>query len=130
MIIQLSRPKKSCTVALRDAHKTNKSMNDTLSDEEMTAVQDILIGQLNVGREQLTPEARIEEDLGADSLDKVEITMKLEGRFDLTIPDEDAEKIETVGELGEALAALLERASCPERGTRFAAEARAHAKAE
>jgi len=89
---------------------------NTLSDEQTAAVQDIIIGQLTVAREQLHPEARVMGDLGADSLDIMEITMKLEERFNLTIPDEEAEKVETVEELYQAVAALLERASCPEHG--------------
>jgi acyl carrier protein len=76
----------------------------------MTRVQDILIDQLHVSREQITPEARIEADLGADSLDMVEIAMKAEEEFSLTLPDEDAEKIATVEDLYEAVGALLGRA--------------------
>lgn len=87
-------------------------MSGTLSDKQVTAVQDILIEKLNVAREQLTPEARIMADLGADSLDVVEISLALEEQFNLTIPDPDeqTEKTETVGELYQELAALLERA--------------------
>jgi len=98
-------------VALRNAHKTNKTMNDILSDKQMAVVQDILIKQLDITRAHITPEARIMGDLGADSLDIMEITMTLEERFNFTIPDDETERIETVGELYESVAALLERAS-------------------
>jgi acyl carrier protein len=84
-------------------------MTATLTDKEMTKVQDILINQLQVNREQLTPDARIMEDLGADSLDMVEIAMKAEEEFNLTLPDDEAEKIATVEDLYEAVGMLLGR---------------------
>ncbi len=84
-------------------------MTDTLSDTEMTKVQDILIDQLEVKREQITPEARIMADLGADSLDMVEIAMKAEEQFGSTLPDEEAEKVVTVEDLYEAVGTLLGR---------------------
>ncbi len=55
----------------------------------------------------MTPDARLEEDLGADSLDIVEITMSVDERFNISVPDEVAEKVSTVGDLFEALADLL-----------------------
>ena len=85
-------------------------MTDTLTDTEMTRVQDILMHQLQINREQIKPEARIMADLGADSLDMVEIAMKAEEEFNLTLPDEEAEKIVTVGDLYEAVGTLLRRA--------------------
>jgi acyl carrier protein len=84
-------------------------MTTTLTDKEMTKVQDILINQLQIHREQVTPEARIMEDLGADSLDMVEIAMKAEEEFNLTLPDDEAEKIATVEDLYEAVGMLLGR---------------------
>ena len=84
-------------------------MTDTLTDTEMTKVQDILIDQLHINREQIKPEARIMADLGADSLDMVEIAMKAEEAFSLTLPDDEAEKIVTVDDLYEAVGALLGR---------------------
>ena len=84
-------------------------MTDTLTDMEMTKVQDILIHQLGIERDQITPEARIMADLQADSLDMVEIAMKAEEEFGLTLPDEEAEKIVTVDDLYEAVGKLLER---------------------
>jgi acyl carrier protein len=84
-------------------------MTDTLTETEMTKVQDILIQQLQVSREQIKPEAGIIADLGADSLDMVEIAMKAEDEFSLTLPDEEAEKIVTVDDLYEAVGKLLGR---------------------
>jgi len=85
-------------------------MTDTLTDTETTKVQDILIDQLHINREQIKPEARIMADLGADSLDMVEIAVKAEEEFSLTLPDDEAEKIVTVDDLYEAVGTLLGRA--------------------
>jgi len=82
-------------------------MKDILSERDTKAVLDILVEQLGVQEAQLTSEARLEEDLGADSLTKVEIIMALEDRFELTIPDEESEKVSTVGDLFEVLGELL-----------------------
>jgi acyl carrier protein len=84
-------------------------MTDTLTDTETTKVQDILIDQLHINRAQIKPEARIMADLGADSLDMVEIAMKAEEEFSLTLPDDEAEKIVTVDDLYEAVGTLLGR---------------------
>ena len=84
-------------------------MTDTLTETEMTKVQDILMEQLQVTREQIKPEARIMEDLGADSLDMVEIAMKTEEEFRFTLPDDEAEKVATVDDLYEAVGKLLGR---------------------
>ena len=84
-------------------------MTDTLTDTEMTKVQDILIDQLHINREQITPEARIIADLQADSLDMVEIAMKSEEEFGFTLPDDEAEKIVTVDDLYEEVGKLLGR---------------------
>ena len=59
-------------------------------------VKDIIVEQLGVKPDQVTPEAKFIEDLGADSLDTVELIMALEEEFEIEIPDEDAEKITTV----------------------------------
>ncbi len=61
-------------------------------------VKEIVVEQLGVSEEQVVPEAKFIEDLGADSLDTVELVMALEEEFGAEIPDEDAEKITTVGE--------------------------------
>lgn len=61
-------------------------------------VKEIIAKELEVEQKQLSPEARFIEDLGADSLDIVELVMELEEEFGLEIPDEDADKIKTVGD--------------------------------
>jgi len=61
-------------------------------------VKDIIAEELGVEREKLTKEASFMEDLGADSLDTVELVMAFEKEFDIDIPDEEAEKLRTVGD--------------------------------
>ncbi|HSE28945.1 MAG TPA: acyl carrier protein [Gemmatimonadales bacterium] len=61
-------------------------------------VKDIIVEELGVEREKLTAEASFMEDLGADSLDTVELVMAFEKEFDIDIPDEEAEKLRTVGD--------------------------------
>ncbi len=62
-------------------------------------IQDIIIEQLGVTADQVTPEAKFIEDLGADSLDTVELVMALEEEFGLEIPDDEAEKLQSVGDV-------------------------------
>lgn len=62
-------------------------------------VQKIIVERLGVDAEEVTPEASFKDDLGADSLDVVELVMELEDEFNLEISDEDAEKVTTVGEV-------------------------------
>ena len=69
-------------------------------------VTQIIIDQLGCAREQVVPEASFIDDLGADSLDIVELVMALEEAFDVEIPDEDAERIQTIG---DAVAYLTEK---------------------
>ena len=87
-------------------------MNNILSEKDTKAVFDILVEQLGVQQAQLTPDARLQEDLGADSLTLVEITIVLEERFNLSIPDEVWERVSTVADVFETLAELLGK---PER---------------
>ncbi len=61
-------------------------------------VKEIIAKELEVDIKQLQPEAKFIEDLGADSLDIVELVMALEEEFGLDIPDEDADKLKTVGD--------------------------------
>jgi len=62
-------------------------------------VKDIIIEQLGVNAEQVTPGASFIEDLGADSLDTVELVMAFEEEFGVEVPDEDAEKLQSVGDV-------------------------------
>lgn len=66
------------------------------NDEIFTKVQDIVSKQLEKDKEEIKPESNFANDLGADSLDTVELVMALEEEFDIEIPDEQAEKISTV----------------------------------
>jgi acyl carrier protein len=61
-------------------------------------VKEIIINELGVDAEKVTPEASFVEDLGADSLDTVELVMAFEEEFGMEIPDEEAEKLRTVGD--------------------------------
>jgi acyl carrier protein len=61
-------------------------------------VKDIIINELGVDSDKVTREASFVEDLGADSLDTVELVMAFEEEFGMEIPDEDAEKLQTVGD--------------------------------
>jgi acyl carrier protein len=63
-----------------------------------TKVKEIIVDKLGVEDSQITPEASFTNDLGADSLDIVELVMGFESAFQISIPDEDAEKIGTVGD--------------------------------
>jgi len=74
-------------------------MADTLEQK----VKDIIVEQLGVNAEQVTPEASFIDDLGADSLDTVELIMAFEEAFGAEIPDEDAEKLTSVGKVLEYL---------------------------
>lgn len=62
-------------------------------------VKDIIVEQLGVNAEQVTPEAKFVEDLGADSLDTVELVMAFEEEFEIEVPDEEAEKLTSVGDV-------------------------------
>ncbi len=76
-------------------------------NEMQKKVVDIIANQLGVDKEIVSPEANVVDDLGADSLDVVELVMALEEAFDLEIPDEEAEKIRTVKDIIEYLAKAL-----------------------
>jgi acyl carrier protein len=66
-------------------------------EEILTKVKAVVAEKLNVGEDQVTEDAKFVEDLGADSLDQVELIMALEDEFALKIPEEEAEKLTTVG---------------------------------
>ncbi|HHY09900.1 MAG TPA: acyl carrier protein [Firmicutes bacterium] len=75
-----------------------------LEQDILEKVQTIIVDQLGISRSKVTLEASFVEDLGADSLDVVELVMALEEEFDLRITDEEAEKIATVGDAVEYIA--------------------------
>ncbi len=66
-------------------------------EEIIAKVKGVVSEKLNVGEDQVTTDAKFVEDLGADSLDQVELIMALEDEFELKIPEEEAEKLTTVG---------------------------------
>jgi acyl carrier protein len=84
-------------------------MTTSLTEKEVEAIAGILMDQLEVKRDQIRPDSRIKEDLGADSLDSVEIVMKLEDKFGLTVPDEVADQVGTFEDAQETVATLLRR---------------------
>ncbi len=69
-----------------------------MSDSTEAKVKEIIINELGVESDKVTPEASFIDDLGADSLDTVELVMAFEEEFDIDIPDEDAEEMRTVGD--------------------------------
>jgi acyl carrier protein len=72
-------------------------------------VKKIIVEQLGVEESEVTPEASITDDLGADSLDQVELVMAFETEFNIDIPDEEAEKIKTVGDAVAKIDATAEK---------------------
>ena len=81
----------------RHKQKFNKNMGAQKSIEQR--VKDIIVEQLGVNADQVTPDAKFIEDLGADYLDTVELVMALEEEFGQEIPDEQAEKLQSVGDV-------------------------------
>jgi acyl carrier protein len=71
-------------------------------------VSGIIVEQLGVTKEELAPEANFIDDLGADSLDSVELVMAMEEEFDIEIPDDDAEKIQTIEDVITYVKAKIE----------------------
>lgn len=69
-----------------------------MSNDLATKVAAIIVEKLGIDEDDITDDASFTNDLGADSLDTVELIMEFEKEFDVTIPDEDAEKIATVGD--------------------------------
>jgi acyl carrier protein len=86
-----------------------------MSDKSIEArVKDIIVDQLGVNADQVTPEAKFVEDLGADSLDTVELVMAFEEEFDIEVPDEEAEKLQSVGPTSSPTSPAS-RADCHQR---------------
>ena len=77
-----------------------------MSDDVFSKVKGVIVDQLGVEEDDVKSEAAFADDLGADSLDVVELVMALEENFEIEIPDEEAEKIATVG---QAVAYIQER---------------------
>lgn len=77
-------------------------------DEIFSKVKEVIVDQLSVEEDDVTPDASFFDDLGADSLDIVELVMALEDQFGISIPDEDAESIKTVGDAADYIAANME----------------------
>jgi acyl carrier protein len=77
-------------------------------EEILNKVKSVVSEKLNVGEDQVTTEAKFVEDLGADSLDQVELIMALEDEFKLKIPEEEAEKLNTVGAAVEYVTTKLQ----------------------
>lgn len=72
-----------------------------MAEDILGRIKDIVADRLDVEEDKITESASFKEDLEADSLDVVELVMELEDEFDLEISDEDAEKIQTVGDVVE-----------------------------
>jgi acyl carrier protein len=77
------------------AEETKPSVGNR--EQVRAEVVDIISNRLGVSKDQITDQTTFQEDLGADSLDVVELVMELEEKFKIQIPDEEAEKIKTVG---------------------------------
>jgi acyl carrier protein len=76
-------------------------------DDILERVKKIIVDRLGVEESQVTPEATFKDDLGADSLDVVELVMEMEDEFGITVSDEDSEKIVTVGDAVEYIKSKL-----------------------
>lgn len=70
-----------------------------MSENSEAKIKDIIVDQLGVSADQVTREAKMIEDLGADSLDAVELVMAIEEEFGIEVPDEQAEKLSAVGDI-------------------------------
>ena len=96
--VPLFRGCQSCIGGLlRCATNPNHPIMSDKSIEDR--VKDIIVDQLGVNADQVTTEAKFVEDLGADSLDTVELVMAFEEEFEIEVPDEEAEKLQSVGDV-------------------------------
>ena len=90
----------TCIIVKKNGSKLERGCNEEMSQEEIfEKVKGIIVEQLGVAETAVTMEASFIDDLGADSLDIVELIMALEEEFDTEIPDADAEKVVTVGDV-------------------------------
>lgn len=74
-------------------------IQNVMADNIQEKVTEIIVEQLGVSADQVKPESKMIEDLGADSLDAVELVMAVEEEFGIEVPDEEAEKLITVGDI-------------------------------
>ncbi len=74
-----------------------------MAEDIQQKIVDLIVDQLGVDADSVTPQAHFIDDLGADSLDTVELVMAFEEEFDMEVPDEDAEKLETVSDVTDYL---------------------------
>ena len=79
--------------------KAPKICHKLMSDNIESQVKEIIAAQLSVDPEKVTTDAKFIEDLGADSLDTVELVMAFEDKFSVEVPDEDAEKLKSVADV-------------------------------
>jgi acyl carrier protein len=86
--------------------RTNIFLEELMAESIEDKVKQIIVDELGVEESEVTPNARFIDDLGADSLDTVELVMRFEEEFSIEIPDEDAEKIQSVR---DAIAYIEER---------------------
>src|SRR5438477_7269888 len=97
----MDNPRSARPARAMDGIDRRRQVATSVSDK----VIDIVCDQLGVSRDKVSPETSFVNDLGADSLDQVELVMELEEEFDLSIPDDAAEKIQTVGQAVEYIEA-------------------------
>jgi len=100
----------------------DNNINVNLSEEERLAIQTIIMDQLGVSRGQVTPDARLVEDLNADSLDMIEITMMIEERFCLAVTDAKVERIKTAADIYGFVATVREEAKMRSPGNSAVAQ--------
>ena len=86
-------------------------MSDKSTNDVLPTVQKIIAQQLKVEPSVVVPEAELQKDLGAESLDAMEIIMNIEEAFDIDVPDDQARKVQTVGDIIGVVKAQLKSAS-------------------
>jgi acyl carrier protein len=100
ILISLPRPERFPESRLDDSTPDGIDTGQIMADKPIDQrVKDIIVEQLGVKADQVTPDAKFIEDLGADSLDTVELIMALEEEFGIEVPDDQAEKLLTVGDV-------------------------------
>jgi acyl carrier protein len=97
-ILRLAIPHRRALARYRRSFLHQPRRHSAMANDIEAKVKAIIVEKLGVDEADITPEASFTNDLGADSLDTVELIMEFEKEFDITIPDEEAEKIVTVGD--------------------------------